>query len=167
MTPQVGRGTRVERPDGRGALRRGDEGQVLLLVIAYAAIALLLVTVVIGASAVHLERKRLLAVADAAALDAADALDEAALYDAGAAPQGVPITDASVRRAVEEHLAGNVAAQDLEGLAVGSGTGTPDGRTAQVVLVARARVPIVSWVLEDWSDGVPLEVTARARTDLG
>jgi hypothetical protein len=151
----------------RLARRGDDDGQVLLLIIAYAALALVLVTVVVGASAVHLERKRLLAVADAAALDAADAIDDGALYGHGAGPGGVPLTDASVRRSVGDYVSSVDAAARFHSFAVGVPTGTPDGRTAEVTLVATARIPLVSYVLADFADGIPLRVTARARTDLG
>ncbi|HEX5534276.1 MAG TPA: pilus assembly protein TadG-related protein [Actinomycetales bacterium] len=143
-----------------------DDGQVLLLIIAYAALALVLVTVVVGASAVHLERKRLLAVADAAALDAADAIDTGALYGQGAGPGGVPLTDASVRRSVDDYVDAVNAGGRFHTFAVGVPTGTPDGRTAEVTLVATARIPVVSYVLADFADGIPLRVSARARTDL-
>lgn len=144
-----------------------DGGQMMLLIFAYSAISLLLVTVVIGASAVHLERKRLLALADAAALDAADALDTGGLYGQGAHPDGVPLTDRSVRASVAAYVESAGAAAEFEDLAVAAGAGTPDGRTAEVTLVARARVPIVSSVLGDYADGIQLVVTSRARTALG
>ncbi|UER54926.1 hypothetical protein HJG43_10680 [Kineosporiaceae bacterium SCSIO 59966] len=146
----------------------GDDGQVLLLILVYALIALALVTVVASASAVHLERKRLLAVADAAAADAADAVDLDAFYTGGTSPQsGVPLTDASVRASVQDYLTLLEAPARFEDLAVAPGTGTPDGRTAQVTLTARARPPLLSSVIAAFSDGVPLTVTSRARTDLG
>ena len=46
-------------------------------------------------------------------------------------------------------------------------TGTTDGETAEVTLVAVARLPLLSSVLGDYADGVSLRVTARARTGLG
>jgi hypothetical protein len=144
----------------------GDSGQVMLLIFAYSAISLLLVTVVIGASAVHLERKRLLALADAAALDAADALDTGGLYGQGAHPDGVPLTDDSVRASVAAYVETAGAAAEFEDFAVAPGTGTQDGRTAEVTLVARARLPIVSSVLGDYADGIQLVATSRARTGL-
>lgn len=143
-----------------------DGGQVLLLVVVYAAIALLLVTVVVGASAVHLKRKQLLAVADAAALDAADAVDSDVLYVTGARPGAVPLTDSSVRTAVEEYAVAVGAPARFEDFRVERATGTADGRTAQVTLSARARLPLVSAVLGEYAGGVPLTVTARARTNL-
>lgn len=147
---------------------RRDDGQILLLLLGYALIALVLVTVVASASSVHLQRKRLLAVADAAALDAADALDVATFYGPrGVRPgDGVPLTDASVREAVAEHLALRGTATGVNSLRVAAPTGTPDGVTAEVTLAAVAQVPLVSVVLDGWSDGVPLRVTARARTGL-
>lgn len=147
---------------------RRDDGQVLLLILVYALIAVALVTVVVSASAVHLQRKRLLSVADAAALDAADALDTGAFYADGTAPgEGVPLTDASVRASVEEYVGLAGAPARFDGFAVAPSTGTSDGRTAEVTLVAVVRPPLLSSVISTFSDGVPLRVTARARTGLG
>ncbi|GAA4416971.1 hypothetical protein GCM10023169_12540 [Georgenia halophila] len=53
----------------------------------------------------------------------------------------------------------------FEELAVAEPTGTPDGTTAEVTLVARSRPPLVPWALVPWSDGITLRVTAGARAD--
>lgn len=147
---------------------RGDGGQVLVLVLVYVLIAVSLVAVVASASAVHLERKRLLALADAAALDAADALDAAVFYRRGAGPQtGVPLTDASVRASVEQYVEVAGARERFTGFAVAASTGTDDGRTAEVAFVASAQLPLVAPMLAAFADGVPLRVSATARTRLG
>lgn len=147
-----------------------DRGQITLLVIVYLLIAFSLVTVVVSASAVHLGRHRLLAVADAAALDSADALDRPSFYGAGEHPPGsqtghptVPLSDASVRDGVRAYLAGAGAGQRFGELSVADPTGTPDGSTAEVTLTAVVRLPLVGAVLAPWSDGVRITVTARAR----
>lgn len=141
----------------------GDEGQVMLLSIAYGVLALLLVTAVVSASSVHLERKRLLALADLVALDAADTLDETVYYSRpDGASAAVVLSDAAVRRAVDEHLADAPEAAGLTGLHVVR-AGTPDGRTAEVTLGAVATPPLISWVTAPWSDGITLTVTSRAR----
>lgn len=146
------------------ASRSRDEGQVLLLTLCYAVIALLLLTVVVSASSVHLDRKRLLAVADQAALAAADTMGEDVYY--GRDPTAVDgslvvLTDASVRAAVEEHLERSPGAARLAGLTVL--TTSTDGRTAEVTLGAVARPPLLSWVTAAWSDGIALRATSRAR----
>lgn len=155
-----------------------DAGQIMVLTIGYALLALALVLVLASASAVHLERKQLLALADAAALDAADALDGALYYsgvdlpvlpgDAGADAAGVadvvvPLTDESVRAAVVEHVERSPAAGGVTGLQIGEPTGTSDGVTAQVTLTGVARLPFVPWAIEVWSGGIPLRVTSSAR----
>lgn len=147
-----------------GRVRAGDDdGQVLLLVIAYAAIAIALVLTVVSASQVHLERKRLLEAADAAALDAADEIAEDVYFGGGARPGSVPLSERSVRDAVDGYLDERRAWVEFDDLAVAPGTGTPDGRTAVVTLRATVDPPLIGWALEAWSDGVPLEVTSRAR----
>lgn len=153
--------------------RHDDSGQVMLLVLGYVVVALLLVTVVAGATSVHLTRHRLAGLADGAALDAADALDTTAFYAAGAnaSPDApVPLTDASVRASVTAYLADYTAATagTRRGTAVaapevGAATGSPDGVTAEVTLTTVARLPLVSLVLRPWTDGVRVTVSARAR----
>lgn len=141
---------------------------MLLLLLLYALVAVVLVTVVASASSVHLQRKRLVALADAAALDAADALDEQRFYTPGAvAPRrGVPLSDASVHAAVRDYLAVRGPVDGLGPVTVASPTGTPDGVTAEVTLAAVAQIPLVTVVLDGWGDGVPLRAAARARTGL-
>ena len=146
-----------------------EAGQVMILAIAFGLLALALVLVIASASAVHIERKQLLALADAAALDAADALDLDAFYDLGPGEvddtrgYSVPLTDQGVRDAASAHLVAAPSAAGITGLAIGEPTGTPDGTTAQVTLTARARPPFVPWALVGWSDGIPLRVTSSAR----
>jgi hypothetical protein len=147
---------------------RGREtGSVTLLSIAFGALALLLVTAVVSATGVHLERKRLVALADELALEAADALDADAFYRGQAPPPTpdgvVPLTDAGVRAAVEEHLAAHPqVAGRLEHLRVVEAV-TDDGRTARVTLAALARPAIVTWVTAAWSDGIALRASSSAR----
>lgn len=149
---------------------RSDQGQISVLVIGYCSIAIALLMVVASASAVHLERKRLLEVGDAAALDAADALDSGVYYGGGSGGvpgAGVPLTDASVRASVRDYLERRSSAGEFDHLAVIEPTGSPDGVTAEVTLTTRVTPPLIGAVLEPFSDGIILRVTARARTDLG
>ena len=84
--------------------RRDDEGQLLLLVLAYTVIAALLITVVVDVSQAYLYRRSLLAAADAAALSAANQPDLAAVYT-GDDSSVLPLSEAGARRAVEQYAA--------------------------------------------------------------
>lgn len=145
---------------------RGDEGSVAPLVVVDAVVVVALVLVGAAATELHLARTHLLSVADSAALDAADSLDEAAYYRDGVLPgQGVPLDDAGVRSSAMALLARTPQPADLLGLAVAAPTGTPDGQTAEVTLTASVRPALLpAWV----GDGVtvPLQVTSRAREGL-
>jgi hypothetical protein len=119
-----------------------DEGRITLLALAFGLLATVLVLVVTSASAVHLQRTELYALSDAAARDAADALDEDRYYagrrDAG---EGVPLTRASVRDSVQAYVAAHAP-----GVEVGAGTGTTDGRAARVELVRVSTPPFAAFL---------------------
>jgi hypothetical protein len=151
---------------GHGGRTRRDEGQIALLVLGYTLIALVLVSVVVGASAVHLTRHRLQTLADGAALDAADALDRSRFYSGGAVagPAPVPVSDATVRAEASAFLAASGAGQRFSQLTLAGPTDTPDGLTARVSLSARARLPLVTSVLAPWARGITVTVTASARS---
>ena len=139
----------------------------MLLSIVFAVIALLLVTVVVSATSVHLERKQLLMLADDLALAGADSVALDAYYgDAGTGGRGrgvVPLTDAGVRGAVEAYLSAHPeATAGLEGLTLDRAD-TPEGRTARVTLTATATPALLSWVTAPWSDGIAVQVTSSAR----
>lgn len=142
-----------------------DDGQIMLLSLVYGLLVLLLVTAVVSASSVHLERKRLLALADLTALAAADALDEAAYYSRSSVGPDrglVVVTPTTVRQSAEAHLLASPASADFEHLTLVAAT-TPDSRTAEVTLAAVARPPLLSQATAAWSDGIRIQVTASAR----
>lgn len=150
---------------GRPGIPAADSGQISVLLLGMVTIALTLVIGVVGATSVQLSRIHLLDAADAAALDASDAIDEESLYRTGLGP-GVPLTDEGVARAAAEHLAARQLPQRVAGWWVASGTGSPDGRTAVVRLQGQARIPVVSRVLSRFGGAVTITVQSRARSEL-
>ena len=136
----------------------------MVLSLGFGVVALLLVLVVTAATGVHLDRKRLLALADLAALAAADQLSPTYFGEEGArATGGIPLTDASVRAAVEQYVADHPeTAARWDGVRVLEAT-SPAGRSAVVRLGAVTRPPLVTWVIAPWSDGIELVVDANAR----
>ncbi|MCC3276865.1 MULTISPECIES: hypothetical protein [unclassified Arthrobacter] len=146
------------------AARRGsgDElGQVGVLIIGYALLTLLTVTVVMAASSVYIGQKKLLSAADGAAVAAADtfSLGEPS---AGAGPATVLDPDA-VRAAARSYLTDTRAHERLPGLAVEEETGTADGRTAHVVLTARVHPPVVNFLVPE---GITVTAVSEARARL-
>jgi hypothetical protein len=161
----------VATPVPTAATARADGGQISVLLLGYALIVLAVVLTAASATAVHLARHRLLAVADAAALDAADALDRKRFYaevgGAGAAPDRVvSLSAASVRASVLASLAEDRDTAGLDDVRMGVPTGTPDGSTAEVTLVSTVRLPLISALLDQGS-GLTVEVTSRARARQG
>lgn len=153
---------------GNGSAPRDpEEGRIALLSLGFALVAMVLVLVVVSASAVHLQRKRLYALADAAAADAADAVDERAYYAAGGVRgETVPLSDATVRTSVRRYLLLAGAEQDLPGVVVAAGTGSPDGVSADVVLDVVVVPPFAAFVPGPFADGVELRAASSARTSL-
>ncbi|WP_244893151.1 pilus assembly protein TadG-related protein [Agreia bicolorata] len=138
---------------------RSGEGSTLLLTIFYAALALLVVLVVVGASSLYLERTRLFTVADGAALAGAESfsLDDVELVESAVVPRLDPV---AVDAAVDRYLANTPSAAEFADLTVIEAT-TTDGRSATVTLSASWRPAVLSLIVPN---GFPIEVTSVARS---
>lgn len=159
MRPQTARSDgRHGRLIGLGMRLRREDGSTLPLAIAYGMLALLLILVAVAATSVYLERKRLLTLADGAALAGAEAfpLDTVAVASGDLRPV---LTDDAVDRAVQDYL-DTAPHATFDGLSVTEATSV-DGQSATVSLSAFWRPPIVTWVLPT---GIPLSVTGVARS---
>jgi len=146
-----------------GNWRRGgsDDGQVTILVIGFVVLALAVVAVVVSATQVHLERTRLAALADLAALAAAEGVSDEAYFSSGTA--GIAPSDDEAASAVDAYLADHPDAaarwNDLRVLEADS----PDGRTVRVTLAAVVRPAWTAWVLAPFTDGVAIGASSSAR----
>lgn len=143
-----------------------DAGNISVLTLGFVVLTMLTLLVVAAATAVHMQRIRLVHLADELAVDAADALDLDSYY-AGSAT--LPTQDAAVElahgrmiEAVQAHV-GARSTGHLDGVRVVSVT-TPDGNTA-VVTVSLVVHPL--WPLEPlmpFANGVELTATGSARS---
>lgn len=148
---------------GNGVIRRlaarlrvadDEEGSVLLLTIGYAVLALAVVLVCVDATSLHLEQKRLDAVADAAALAGADGFT---LDVVDGSPVAL-LKDADVRAQARTLI--EIAAPDVELIAAEA----PDGVSARVSVGQVWHPPVFSLFVPR---GVALTATATSRTVLG
>ena len=142
-------------------LRRDESGSILPLTIFFGFLALVLVLLVVAASSLYLERKRLFGLADGAALVGAEAfeLDTVPQTPGGVRPR---LQSTDVAAAVTDYVAGSAGSrfESLEVLRAESA----DGRSATVELAAYWRPPVVSLLVPD---GFRIEVTAVARSVFG
>ena len=152
---------------GRGALRRtrrNEDGSISLFIVGLALIAVLLIAGAVAVTSAHLSRMRLLDVADGAALSAANALDDSA-YDQGVG-ESVPLSNRSVQERAAAYLGSRPRPGSISGWRLAPGTGTPDGRTAVVVVVGEAELPMIGPALRDLGVSVTIRVESRARSDV-
>ena len=134
----------------------------MVMILGYVALALLVTTVVIGISAVYLEHKRLLSLADGASLAAADSYTLGEVETQGSSPSAL-LNPARVRNVAADFVARSPASQRFDSLSVAGATGTPDGSTAVVVLTAAVHPPVVNFLVPG---GIPIEATSTARSRL-
>lgn len=135
---------------------------MIVLIVGYVMIALLLVTVVIAISSVHLEHKRLLSLADGASLAAADSYTLGEVMGDGGTPSAV-LRSGRVRSVAADFIARSPSSARFDQLAVSAATGSPDGSTAVVVLGAAAHPPVVNFLVPD---GIRIEAVSTARSRL-
>lgn len=139
-------------------LREDDRGSILPMVLGGVIVGLLVIAVVAGATAAYQLRKQLFTAADGAALAAAESF-ELGDVQVRNGHVSVRLTNGLVQRAAARHLAAT-RTDRLDGFVLVAAR-TPDGRSAEVTVQAVWRPPIISPLLPD---GIPITVTARART---
>ena len=103
---------------------RSDDGQLMVLIIGFVLLALLLATVVIAASSVYIEHKKLLSLADGASVAAADSFTLGQLETVGGSPTAV-LTGARVRSTAADFLDRSSAFTRFSGLERRAGNGQP------------------------------------------
>ncbi len=95
--------------------RRGEGGQTTVLIVGFAVVALLMVAVVVDASAAYLRRQGLDNLADGAALAAADGVQGRQVYEGGLGERA-RIDPEVAREHVVDYLAATGAAARYPGL---------------------------------------------------
>lgn len=125
---------------GRGG-RRDDRGSVLLLGIGLVVVCMLALAVLIDVTAVFLQRQRLFAVADAAAIAGAQAIDLDAYYARGASAS-TRLDPTAVTAVVHGHLERAGARVAIPGMTVSRVWS--DGRSVVVSLQCPLHLPFLS-----------------------
>lgn len=144
---------RARRHARRRSVGADDEGSVLILTLGYGVLAIAVILVCTAATSLYLAQKQLDAVADAAALAAADGF---ALSIVGGEPVAT-LTDTGVRSEAAAMI-GQIG--DDARLVTAS---TPDGVSARVTVAGEWHPPVVTLFVPN---GVRLEATATSRTAL-
>ena len=144
--------------------RRDEDGSISLFILGLALVAMLLIAGAVAVTSAHLSRMRLLDVADGAALSAANALDDSA-YAQGVG-ESVPLSNPSVQNRAAVYLVSRPRPGSVREWRLAPGTGTPDGRTAVVVVVGEAELPMIGPALRDLGVSVTIRVESRARSDV-
>lgn len=136
--------------------RDAEDGSTIPLILVLLALAAGFVIVAAAATALHLERLRMLTVADGAALAAAESfrVADAHVEDGTVVPR---LDDARVHAVAADSLAA-ADTSGLEGLRLDRAA-TPDGRSALVTLTATWRPPIAGPLLPL---SMPVTVTSTA-----
>ncbi|AJT42966.1 hypothetical protein UM93_07500 [Psychromicrobium lacuslunae] len=130
-----------------------------VLAIGYMLLSLMIVATVTAASALYIESKKLLSVADGAAAAAADQIS---LNNSQSHP-GLHLDSNVVISAAQQYLKDYVASGEFDQLSISAGTGSPDGQSARVVLTAVAHPPILSLLIPD---GIPISAESTSRPQL-
>jgi hypothetical protein len=142
-----------------------ESGRILLLSLGFAVLGLMIVAMVVASTAVHLDRKRLLNLADIAAVEAAGSLDGTRLFGLEATPSYLPLTDARVAEAAAASVESNAVfgAGHMDQIRIVRATSS-DGVTAEVTLAAVTNPPLLGWFTDAFLGGIDLTAESHARS---
>ena len=141
----------------RARVQVEEQGSTLLLTIFYCVLGLTLVLVVVSATSLYLERKRLFTLADGAALAAAEAWSLDTVQIEGD-HLSLELDSVEVGQAAGDYLA--AAGHELHDVEIVRAA-SDDGRSATVTMRAVWYAPIHTELVPL---SVPIEVTATARS---
>ncbi len=139
-----------------------ESGSITPLVLGYVVLLVALVILVVDITAVQLARARLYDVADALALEAADAISQETLYRRGLG-SSVPVTDETVAAAAQRLLAVSQRPANVSSWQLSEGTAASDSSGRQgalVVLTGTVDIPLGSGLVD--ALGGSVTVTARS-----
>ncbi|MBW3086929.1 hypothetical protein KEM60_03158 [Austwickia sp. TVS 96-490-7B] len=139
-----------------------EDGQIGLYILGACVLILTMVIGIVDVTAVQLARIRLYDVADAAALDAADAVHESALYARGL-DSHLPVSSESVHAQATRFVGATKRPAGVRSWTVASGTGSKDGRQATVVLTGTVEMPLGGALLASVMGPVTITVTSQAQ----
>ena len=139
-------------------MTRTDEGSSLILVVFAAAISIAVVFAVFSATSLYLERKRLMSLADAAALAGAESFELDGVSISGGRAS-VTLDSAHVQSAAQEFVA-TATPTDLGAVRIDEAR-TRDGRSATVSLSTMWHPPVASFLMPA---GLRIDVTSTARS---
>lgn len=143
---------------------RREDGQVLMLVLVYAVIAGVLVTVVVNLSRAYLDRRALVAAVDAAALAAANEPDLARIYNQDEVGAALPLSPEGARTAVRRYVRDAALRERFAGFRIVEVN--TRGPTVAVTFAARVDLPFGNLLSTDLRSGYWFDATARATTPL-
>lgn len=135
-----------------------ERGSLSMLIIGLAVILLLIVSVIVAITSIYLDYKKLQDLADQTAISVAHEV-----RGFSAADTEIVLDDATVQAQSQNFLQVSGAAASFSGLGLGNPTGASTPNTAQVTLVARADIPLLSRVLPA---SVEITATGAAQTQL-
>lgn len=134
-----------------------EEGRITVLVAGLLALVLLAIAVTTGITAVATKSRRLLVVADGAALAATDAVTGSSSSNGG---RDVALDAGQARDVVAHYLRRVGAEQEFDELSIDAIEVAADGVSLTVRLGATAHPPMAAWVVPD---GVRVGVSSVAR----
>ncbi len=147
--------------DARGCGRNDDGGSTLPLIAFFCALGLALVLTVVAVTSLYIERKRLLALADGAALVGAESFSIDDVMRAAGSSHRATLTTKEVASAVGAFV-GDSPSDEFTRLHVDRAVST-DGRSATVELSAYWSPPVLSLIVPH---GFRIQVTSIARSVL-
>lgn len=125
----------------------GESGHTSVLILGVTLVILMFASVILGATAVTSEARRLLATADGVASAAASEVPTGAV---------LPTADAAqIGRSAQNHLVAVEADTRHRGLEISAAEARDEGQSVYIQLRASVEIPVLRWVL-------PAEVTVTA-----